>query len=104
MNTVCSNKSCPFVRGAAGSEGCVAHGRLREALHTFFKFPDFRPGQLEALLPLLHGRDVFVRMATGAGKSLCIFLGPLAISAEASAVVISPLIGLMDQQVLIILS
>lgn len=62
-------------------------------------FPSFRPGQIEALLPLIHGRDVFVRMSTGSGKSLCMFLAPLALDDTASAVVISPLSALMDQQV-----
>ena len=50
-------------------------------------------------LPLLHGRDVFVHMATGAGKSLCMFLGPLAINESAIGMIISPLNGLMEQQV-----
>ena len=50
-------------------------------------------------MPILHGNDVFVRMATGAGKSLCMFLAPLSISELAMGVIISPLNGLMDQQV-----
>ena len=65
----------------------------------YFKFDSFRSGQLAALLPILHGRDVFARMATGAGKSLCFFLVPLATSPSAVGVVISPLNSLMDQQV-----
>ena len=80
----------------------MALNKAREALRRYFKFPDFRPGQVEALLPLLHQRDVFVRMATGSGKSLCMFLGPLAISEKAIGVVISPLKVLMDQQVLLV--
>ena len=44
-------------------------------------------------------KDVFARMATGAGKSLCMFLAPLAISESAACIVISPLSALMDQQV-----
>ena len=39
-----------------------------------------------------------MRMATGAGKSLCILLAPLALSDSAVGIVISPLNGLMDQQ------
>ena len=61
----------------------------------------FRPGQLEAALAILHGQDVLVRMATGSGKSLCMFLGPLAKSDAAIGVIISPLNGLMQQQVYI---
>ena len=52
------------------------------------------------LSPVVHGKDVFVRLAaTGSGKSLCMLLAPLAISDIAMAVVISPLNGLMDEQV-----
>ena len=51
------------------------------------------------MLPMMHCRDVFARMATGAGKSLCMFLPPLAWSDTACGVVISPLNGLIEQQV-----
>ena len=44
---------------------------------------------------------MFVRMATGAGKTLCLFLAPLAIGEGAIGVTISPLSALMDQQVLV---
>ena len=47
-------------------------------------FRDFRPGQL---LSILHGNDVFVRMATGSGKSLCMFLPPLVHGETAAAVI-----------------
>ena len=40
-----------------------------------------------------------MRMATGSGKSLCIFLAPLAVGESAVGVVISPLNALMEQQV-----
>lgn len=50
-------------------------------------------------MPLVHGRDVFTRMATGAGKSLCMYLAPLALGESAVGVVISPLNALMEQQV-----
>ena len=99
-STVCC-RSCPFAKGEcdAPSVECVWKSRLEAALQKYFKFKTFRPGQLDALLPLVHGRDVFVRMATGAGKSLCLFLAPLAIGNSAIGVVISPLNALMDQQV-----
>ena len=61
----------------------------------------FRPGQLEILLPLLHGKHVCARMATSAGKSLCLFLAPRAIGERALGIIISPLNALMDQQVYI---
>ena len=50
-------------------------------------------------MPALHGKDVFVRMGTGSGKTLCMFLVPLAASNVATGLIISPLIGLMEQQV-----
>ena len=80
-------------------ETCVGYRKLKEALQGHFKFTTFRPGQLEALLPVVHGKDVFVRMPTGGGKSLCMFLVPLAVNKKAIGVVVSLLISLMDQQV-----
>lgn len=78
---------------------CPAYCSLMHVLSTVWKYPKLRPGQLEAVLPVLHGHDVFVRMATGAGKSLCMFLAPLAAQESGIRVVISPLNGLMDEQV-----
>ena len=52
-------------------------------------------------MPALCGKDVFVRMATGSGKSLCMFLVPLGLSESAMGLVISPLNALMEQQVYI---
>ena len=52
-----------------------------------------------SLVPVLHGKYVFIRLATGSGKSLCIFLAPLATSGSAMAVIVSPVNGLMDEQV-----
>lgn len=85
--------------GMHSSHNCVAYDKVNEALHKYYKFNHFKPGQLEAILPVMHKKDTFVRMATGAGKSLCIFLPPLALSTTAIGIVISPLIGLMEQQV-----
>ena len=97
---------CPLVVGppsAATNEqqlACPAYCSLMNVLSTVWKYPNLRPGQLEVVLPVLHGHDVFVRMATGAGKSLCMFLAPLAAQENGIGVVISPLNGLMDEQVL----
>ena len=79
---------------------CPAYCSLMNVLSTVWKYPNLRPGQLEAVLPVLHGHNVFIRMATGAGKSLCMFLAPLAAWENGIGVVISPLNGLMDEQVL----
>lgn len=77
------------------------YDKLQAVLQKYFSFSNFRDGQLEALVPLLHGRDVFARMVTGSGKSICMFLGPLALSD--SAIGLSPLSGLMEQQVSVVL-
>ena len=86
------------VRSCHGGD-CLCELKLTQALQKYFGYTSFRPGQLEASLSMLHGHDVFVRMATGSGKTVCMFLGPLAMSSKAIAVVISPLNGLMEQQV-----
>ena len=78
---------------------CAAYRRVASCLTAHFKFGDFRPGQLETVLAVLHGSDVFVRFPTGGGKSLCMFLVPLAHDSDRIGVVISPLISLMDEQV-----
>ena len=72
--------------------------RVSESLMKYFKHSTFLPGQLESV-PVLKGKDVFVRMATGSGKSLCMFLPALSSSEQAATVVISPSNGLMEQQV-----
>ncbi len=79
-----------------GQLQCPAKDKLCEALPKYFKYTSFRPGQLDALLPVLHGYDVFVRMATGAGKSLCMFLAPLCLGDDAIGIVISTLNCLME--------
>lgn len=58
----------------------------------------FRGVQAEAVAALLTGRDVFVRMATGAGKSVCYQVPGLLLPGR--TLVISPLLSLMEDQVL----
>lgn len=98
--TLCGDAKCPLSRGLANQQAhCSVAERLQGCLEKYFQHSSFRPGQLASTAAILHGRDVFVRMATGGGKSLCIFLPPLAVSDTAMGIVISPLVGLMDQQV-----
>ena len=69
---------------------------LRDLLHQTFGFRDFRPNQEAVCRAATNGRDVLLVMPTGAGKSLCYQLP--AIARGGTALVISPLIALMDDQ------
>ncbi len=71
--------------------------RLKKALEQYWGYKEFRPLQKEAMEHLCGGRDVIVVLPTGGGKSLC-FQVP-ALIAPGLAVVVSPLISLMKDQV-----
>ncbi|MCM1291150.1 MAG: DNA helicase RecQ [Prevotella sp.] len=67
------------------------------ALKHHFGFEQFKGNQEDVILSLLEGNDVFVLMPTGGGKSLCYQLP--ALMSQGCAIVISPLIALMKNQV-----
>ena len=69
----------------------------RQVLRDVFGFDGFRPGQEAAIEALLAGRNVLTVMPTGSGKSLC-FQIP-ALMTDGLAVVVSPLVALMQDQV-----
>ena len=100
----------------------AADDRLRDVLHSVWGFSEFRPLQREAMDAILHKRDSLVVLPTGGGKSLC-FQAPALVevggpeglpdpdgrdgdpkgsphaSRRGFALVVSPLISLMKDQV-----
>lgn len=73
----------------------------RFILQQYWGYEDFRPGQFEAMEPILNGEDSLLVMPTGGGKSLCYQIPAHYYfkAKKATAIVISPLIALMKDQV-----
>ena len=75
----------------------ITKQELLTALKVNFGFDKFKGNQEQIISALLEGNDVFVLMPTGGGKSLCYQLPSLLM--EGTAIVVSPLIALMKNQV-----
>src|SRR5438046_3080025 len=70
---------------------------LKDSLRKFFGFDKFKGDQEAIIKNVLSGKDTFVIMPTGGGKSMCYQLPSLLM--EGTAIVVSPLIALMKNQV-----
>ena len=75
----------------------VSAAKSKALLKSFFGFDDFKGNQAEVVVSILAGHDTFVMMPTGGGKSLCYQLPALQL--DGLAIVVSPLIALMKNQV-----
>lgn len=71
--------------------------KLHDLLKKFFGFENFKGNQKDIIKSLLSNKDTFVIMPTGGGKSMCYQLP--ALNCEGTAIIISPLIALMKNQV-----
>ena len=79
------------------AEKALVQNDLHEALHKYFGFDSFKGKQEKIVQSVLDKKDTFVIMPTGGGKSLCYQLP--ALMQEGTALIISPLIALMKNQV-----
>ena len=80
-----------------GNQVTAINVNLKEKLKAYFGFDQFKGEQEKIISTLLQGEDVFVIMPTGGGKSMCYQLPALV--SEGTAIVVSPLIALMKNQV-----
>lgn len=82
---------------SAGASSGISSAQLHEKLQEHFGFDAFKGNQEAVIQALLAGKDTFVIKPTGGGKSLCYQLP--AILSEGVAIIVSPLIALMKNQV-----
>lgn len=96
--TTISPKKATTPKAKPRNSNITAHTfDIHAAIQEHFGFSQFKGRQVEAINSLLNGNDTFVIMPTGGGKSLCYQLPAMIL--EGCAIVVSPLIALMKNQV-----
>ena len=90
-------KSATTGKKIASKQLADAGFNIHGALETYFGFREFKGTQEKSIRSLLSGQDTFVIMPTGGGKSLCYQLPAMIL--EGCAIIVSPLIALMKNQV-----
>ena len=78
---------------------CVRHPEALDVLRRVFGYEEFRAGQAELIDAIMDHRDCLGVMPTGAGKSLCYQVPALSLANRGVAIVVSPLVSLMNDQV-----
>src|ERR1700712_1963989 len=97
MTKISKTKSSTVKKPVNGKNGPAKTSQLKTHLEEQFGFSEFKYPQEEIINSVLNGRDTFVIMPTGGGKSLCYQLP--AIISKGCSIIVSPLIALMKNQV-----
>src|SRR6188508_2605127 len=92
-----TKKAVTSVNAGKSTDGLISSAQLKKALGENFGFDAFKGNQEAVIKNVLAGRDTFVIKPTGGGKSLCYQLP--AIISDGVAIIVSPLIALMKNQV-----
>src|SRR5690242_6039178 len=92
-----TGKTTVTKKNSSSNGHSASNSKLHNALHEHFGFDTFKGNQEAIINNVLNGKDTFVIKPTGGGKSLCYQLP--AIMSEGVAIIVSPLIALMKNQV-----
>ena len=82
----------------AAVPGNISKDSVLEKCTEVFGIQQFRPGQFECIARIVHEQSTLLILPTGSGKSLC-YMVPLLLDTEGMAIVVSPMISLMEDQV-----